>query len=156
MSRTFGIDRRSFLSRSICLIVLAPAAALPLGCGPKATAPTGGNAAPASPGGKAPGDEVAEGEARAALQTALDSWAFGDTRQKFEREHPDVQFGDFNRYKALARYEIGTARRTAGGGHEFLVTLTFQAEAGSDVVRSGRYEVWRNKEGKWVITGGAR
>src|SRR5687767_6064202 len=31
-------------------------------------------------------------EARAALKTALDSWAFGDSTEKFEKDHPGIKF----------------------------------------------------------------
>ncbi len=95
-----------------------------------------------------------EKEARAILKTVLDSWAFGDTLETFEKDHPGIQFFDTSRItkKTLGRYEIGSVRQK-GGAFEILVTLTFKEEAG-DVNRSGSYLVVKDAEG-WMITGGA-
>jgi hypothetical protein len=96
-----------------------------------------------------------EAEAQAVLKAALDSWAFGDTLEKFEKDHPGVQFFDTNwiTKKRLGKYEIGNVRKD-GMTFEFLVTLTFREDT-SDVTKSGDYHVTRDAAG-WVITAGGR
>jgi hypothetical protein len=96
-----------------------------------------------------------EAEARTVLKAALDSWAFGDTLEKFEKNHRGVQFFDTSwiTKKRLTRYDIGNVRKD-GITFEFLVTLTFQEDAG-DVTKSGDYHVTKDADG-WVITAGAR
>lgn len=96
-----------------------------------------------------------EAEARTVLKAALDSWAFGDTLEKFEKNHPGVQFFDTGwiTKKRLARYEIGSVRKD-GITFEFIVTLTFREDA-RDVTKSGDYHVTKDADG-WVITAGAR
>jgi hypothetical protein len=121
----------------------------------KPTAETGKKTAkaPAAPSTKTPmGNEA---EARAVLKAALDSWALGDTLEKFEKDHPGVQFFDTSwiTKKRLARYDIGNVRKD-GITFEFLVTLTFQSDAG-DATKSGDYHVTKDADG-WVITAGAR
>lgn len=109
--------------------------------------------APAEPGVKTP--MGTEAEAQAILKVALDSWAFGDTLEKFEKDHPGIQFFDTNwiTKKRLGRYEIGNVRKD-GITFEFLVTLTFREDAG-DVTKSGDYHVTKDADG-WVITAGGR
>ncbi len=121
----------------------------------KPTAETGKTPpkAPADPSKKtAMGTEA---EARAILKAALDSWAFGDTLEKFEKDHPGVQFFDTNwiTKKRLGRYDIGNMRKD-GITFEFLVTQTFREDAG-DVTKSGDYHVTKDADG-WVITAGSR
>lgn len=96
-----------------------------------------------------------EGEARSVLKAALDSWAFGDPIEKFEKGNPGVQFFDTNwiAKKRLGRYEIGNVRQD-GMTFEFLVTLTFREDSG-DVAKSHDYHVTKDAEG-WVITAGGR
>lgn len=108
---------------------------------------------PGEPGTKTP--MGTEAEARAVLKSALDSWAFGDTLENFEKDHPGVSFFDTNwiTKKRLGRYEIGNVRKD-GITFEFLVTLTFREDAG-DVTKSGDYHVTKDADG-WVITVGAR
>ncbi len=71
-----------------------------------------------------------EAEARAILKKALDSWAFGDSREKIERDQPGIKFLDRNcaTGKKLSRSEIGMSRKIDeskhGVGFQFLVTLT--------------------------------
>jgi len=95
-----------------------------------------------------------EGEARAILKAALDSWAFGDSVEKFEKDHPGVKFFDTSRSidRMIGKYDIGTVRRD-GQTFEFLVTLTFRAEGG-DVNKSGSYVVVKDGT-TWTIMGGA-
>lgn len=109
--------------------------------------------APADLGTKKP--MGTEAEARAILKAALDSWAFGDTLEKFEKDHPGVQFFDTNwiTKKRLGRYELGNVRKD-GITFEFLVTLIFREDAG-DVTKSGDYHVTKDADG-WVITAGGR
>lgn len=96
-----------------------------------------------------------EGEARSVLKAALDSWAFGDPIETFEKSHPGVQFFDTNwiSKKRLGRYEIGSVRKE-GMTFAFLVMLTFHEDSG-DVTRSSDYHVTKDAEG-WVITAGGR
>jgi hypothetical protein len=96
-----------------------------------------------------------EAEARAVLKSALDSWAFGDTLEKFEKNHPGISFFDTNwiTKKRLGRYEIGNVRKD-GITFEFLVTFTFREETG-DVTKGGDYHVTKDADG-WMITVGAR
>lgn len=96
-----------------------------------------------------------EAEARAVLKSALDSWAFGDTSEKFEKDHPGIQIFDTSwiTKTRLGRYEIGNVRKV-DITFEFLVTLTFREDAG-DVTKSGDYHVTKDAQG-WVITAGAR
>jgi hypothetical protein len=96
-----------------------------------------------------------EAEARAVLKAALDSWAFGDPIEKFEKAHPGVSFFDTNwiTKKQLGRYEIGNMRKN-GITFEFLVSLTFREDSG-DVARSSDYHVTKDAEG-WMITAGGR
>jgi hypothetical protein len=119
----------------------------------KPTAETGKRTVkePAGPGTKTP--MGSEAEARAILKAALDSWAFGDTLEKFEKDHPGVQFFDTNwiTRKRLGRYEIGNVRKD-GITFEFLVTQTFQEDAGV-ASKSRDYHVTRDADG-WVITAG--
>jgi len=121
----------------------------------KPTADTGKKTAkaPADPGTKTP--LGTEAEARAILKAALDSWASGDTLEKFEKDHPGVQFFDTNwiAKKRLGRYEIGNVRKD-GITFVLLVTLTFREDVG-DVTKSGDYHVTKDAEG-WVITAGGR
>jgi len=132
------------------------------GCGDRSR-PAGdppGKQAPASspaktPGGSPSGARGTEAEARAAVKTALDSWAFGDSEAQFKKAHPNIHFLDFNRItKKLGRHEIGTGRQV-GNSFEFLVTLTYQEESG-EATRSGNYTVVKNAEGEWEIYGGAK
>jgi hypothetical protein len=96
-----------------------------------------------------------EDEARSVLKAALDSWAFGDPIEKFEKAHPGVSFFDTNwiTKKRLGRYEIGNVRKD-GITFEFLVTLTFREDSG-DVTKSNDYHVTKDADG-WVITAGGR
>jgi hypothetical protein len=96
-----------------------------------------------------------EAEARSVLKAALDSWAFGDPIEKFEKAHPGVSFFDTNwiTKKRLGRYEIGNVRKD-GITFEFLVTLTFREDSG-DVTKSNDYHVTKDADG-WVITAGGR
>jgi hypothetical protein len=121
--------------------------------GPVAEAGKKTTKAPADPGTKKP--MGTEAEARAILKAALDSWAFGDTLEKFEKDHPGVQFFDTNwiTKKRLGRYEIGNMRKD-GITFEFLVTLIFREDA-DDVTKNGDYHVTKDADG-WVITAGAR
>src|SRR4051812_4066612 len=112
------------------LVLLCGVAA---GCGQTAPKPANEHVqnkavpAPPEPVANHSGGEV---EARTAVKAALDSWAFGDTKEKFTKDHPDVNLGDLNRItKRLARYEIGTVRKD-GNVFEFLVTFTFTGEPG--------------------------
>jgi len=121
----------------------------------KPTAGTGKKTAeaPADPGTKTP--MGTEAEARTILKAALDSWAFGDTLEKFEKDHAGVQFFDTNwiTKKRLGRYEIGNVRKD-GVTFDFLVTLTFREDAG-DMTKSSDYHVTKDADG-WVITAGGR
>jgi hypothetical protein len=94
-----------------------------------------------------------EAEAKAVLKGALDSWAFGDSLKKYEKEHPGVTFFDGARVtkKKLGRYEFG-ATRSDGTTFDFLVTLVLKEDSG-DVSRSGSYLVVKTPDG-WAITGG--
>jgi hypothetical protein len=96
-----------------------------------------------------------EADARAVLKAALDSWAFGDTLEKFEQNHPGVQFFDTNRItrKRLAGYELGTVRKD-DIGFEFLATLTLR-ESDRDVTWRGDYSVTPDADG-WVINAHTR
>ena len=121
--------------------------------GPAAEAGKKTTKAPADAGSKKP--MGSEAEARAVLKAALENWAFGDTLEKFEKDHPGVQFFDTNwiTKKRLGRYEIGSVRQD-GITFEFLVKLTFREDAG-DVTKSGDYDVTKDADG-WVITAGSR
>ena len=101
------------------------------------------------------GKSGTEAEAKAALKKALDSWAFGDSNEKFEQDHPDIKFGDLNRAarKKLSRYEFGNSRKD-GKGFQFLVTLTLATEDGKNVTLNGDYTI-AYSNGEWGIFGGA-
>ena len=94
-----------------------------------------------------------EVEAKAVLKAALDSWAFGDPLEKYEREHPGVTFFDTTRItkKQLGRYEFGSSR-SDGKSFDFLVTLVLKEEKG-DTARSASYLLVKTPDG-WAITGG--
>ncbi len=104
-----------------------------------------------------------EAEAKAILKKALDSWAFGDSREKFESDHPGIKFNDSNYVtgKKLARYEIGMSRTREGSEHgasfQVLVTLTFTTERGAGVTLNGDYDISfldSPPPGVWYIQGG--
>lgn len=94
-----------------------------------------------------------EAEAKAALKKALDSWAFGDSLEKFEKDNPGITFFDGSRVaqKPLGRYQFGTSR-IDGKSFDFLVTLVLKEENG-DVTRSANYMVVNDGK-KWAIIGG--
>lgn len=94
-----------------------------------------------------------EAEAKAALKRALDSWAFGDSLEKFEKDNPGISFFDGTRItkKQLGRYQFGGSRND-GKMFDFLVTLVLKEDNG-DVTRSASYMVMKDGK-KWAITGG--
>lgn len=145
------------LTRTLSVVIVMLGATL-AGCGtspsskPSEEKARQANDTAHSANGKSSGSE---GEARSVLKSALDSWAFGDPIEKFEKGHPGVQFFDTNwiTKKRLGRYEIGSVRKD-GMTFEFIVTLTFREDSG-DVTKSGDYHVTKDAEG-WVITAGSR
>jgi hypothetical protein len=96
-----------------------------------------------------------EADARAVLKAALDSWAFGDSLEKYEKDHPGVHFFDTNwiTKKRLAKYELGNVRKD-DIGFEFLATLIFR-EDDRDVIWRGDYSVTPDAEG-WMINASTR
>ncbi len=100
-----------------------------------------------------------ESEAKAVLKKALDSWAFGDSKEKFEKNHPEIKCGDLNwaTGKKLARYDIGTSRKN-GRNFQVTVKFTLAAKDGTDIVVNGDYDISysdRPPSGEWDILGGA-
>lgn len=104
---------------------------------------------------KAPTGEVTEAQAKDKLKIALDSWVFGDSREKFEKDHPDIYFQPSKTrdlYKPL-RYEVQAARKSGKAAYEFSVLLEFQSKAGTEIKETVKYEVdAHGTGGKWDIT----
>jgi len=160
--RTFHLAFRGPAATAAGVVLVCLYCGFLAGCGDRsrpAGDPPGKQAPASSPakksGGSPSGARGTEAEARAAVKSALDSWAFGDSEAQFEKAHPGIKFLDYSRItRKLARHSIGTARRD-GNSFEFLVTLTYQEEPG-EVTRSGTYTVVKNAEGEWEIYGGAK
>ncbi len=91
--------------------------------------------------------------AEAKLRIALDSWAFGDSYEEFEGNHPDVMVFELDwrahRY-TLIGYEVGQSRiegftkddGTPSSMVVFAVTLTYTNMAGQEVKRKKQYNVY--------------
>ena len=138
---------KRFLPRITGLLGIA----LALGCGQKAIPDKG--AVPAAKAAGA-GKFGTEADARRVVKVALDSWAFGDSYAKFQKDHPEIGISDPNRItKRLVKYDIGNARKE-GNRFALLVTFTFAGESG-DVTRSGSYSVSGSPESEWLILGTA-
>lgn len=92
-----------------------------------------------------------EAEARAILEQTLDSWVFGDSPKEFEKQHPNIYFGDlgFAIQKKLGKYEIGKARKTTNT-FEIQVTLNFPTTGGKYETVHKSY-ILVKAEGKWTI-----
>ncbi len=151
-----GLQRR-LSALGLVIIILALFTA---GCGEKNRPGTDAGGSKVNEGPKKAAEKAqssargTEAEARTVVNTALDSWVFGDSEEQFKKAHPGIHFLDFNRIThKLGRYEIG-AMRPAGNSFEFQVTLIYKEESG-DVIRSGNYTVVKNAEGEWEIFGGA-
>lgn len=106
-------------------------------------------------------DPVAE--AGAILKLALDSWTFGDSREKFEQANPTIDFGDVSRWYddtgELLRYEILNGRATQDAHNEIIcetnVNLTFSGANGQEIKKGRRYKILKMKQpinGKiWMV-----
>ena len=116
----------------------------------KADVPTAPSpAAPAPVAAKLSG----EAEAKAKLKLALDSWVFGDTLEKFQKDHPDIMVGvRLHSLDKLTRYEIGAGREKSPTSFEFAVTHVFESKAGTDIKHSGTVTVAKLSD-KWFIQG---
>lgn len=114
-------------------------------------------------------DFGSEAEAREILKTALDSWRFGDSIEKLERNHPQVAiriihfprhfFTEFG--ATLLKYEITGGRKidlkkshleANAYRFEFTVILTGTTERGAELKNERLYRVFRGwRERSWVI-----
>ena len=98
-----------------------------------------------------PGISEDEDEAKAKLKIALDSLVFGDSFEKFKKDHPNINFFELDRLYVLLRYEITAARKTKDNCYEFAVILVFKSEAGTEIRKNKRYEVAKYTGG-WNIS----
>ncbi len=99
---------------------------------------------------KQPEDAVPdESEAKEKLKTVLDSWVFGDSREKLKADHPGINFIDlaytFDR-PVLQKYDIASGRKDpkhpdAGTAFEFPVVLTLQSRAGIEIKKQHIFSV---------------
>ena len=90
-----------------------------------------------------------EAEAKEKLKTVLDSWVFGDSREKLKADHPSINFIDlaytFDR-PVLQKYDIASGRKDlkypdAGTAFEFPVVLTLQSRAGTEIKKQHNFLV---------------
>lgn len=95
---------------------------------------------------------IAEDLARQKLKVALDSWAFGDSKEKLDKDHPELKFASQLRVTSkLTKYEI-TSTRPFEIGHQFLVSLSVKSMIRNEPPEEQRlYEVFYDKENKIVI-----
>ena len=98
-----------------------------------------------------------EDVAKEKLKTALDAWVFGDSVEKFAKDHPEYSgpppIHDWMSKKVLMRYEIG-ACRFENSCYKFVVTHVFQSEGGTEIKESVIYWVTPPegmKDHKWAI-----
>ena len=116
----------------------------------KADVPTASNPAAPAPAAAKPSGEA---EAKEKLKLALDSWVFGDTLEKFHKDHPDIRVGvRLHSLDKLTRYDIGTGRERSPTSYEFTVTHVFESRAGTDIKRSGTVTVAKLSD-KWFVQG---
>jgi len=91
--------------------------------------------------------------AKEKLKAALDAWNFGDSLEKFNASHADIEVADMEQVgePVLLRYEIGASR--FDGTHNFVVTLVFQSKGGTEIKKSVVYNVFppNPKKKKWFI-----
>lgn len=101
---------------------------------------------------KKPSKIIAEDLAREKLKVALDSWAFGDSKEKLEKDHPELKFASQLRVTSkLTKYEI-TSTRSFELGHQFLVSLSVKSMIRNEPPEEQRlYEVFYDKENKISI-----
>jgi hypothetical protein len=105
------------------------------------------------------------GEARNILTTALDSWTFGDSAEKFKQQHATISFFDISRttneHGELLRYEILNGRESNRSDKEvtceFNATLVFSGSGGPGITLGRKYTVVRLAtaiDGKqWIVSG---
>lgn len=92
--------------------------------------------------------------AREKLKIALDSWSFGDNFQKFEADHPDIEFMDLktafsNTYPKISSYEIKNSRPREFDkkpGFEFMVILHVNSSSGMEIKVDRSYIVYHQPE----------
>jgi len=96
--------------------------------------------------------KLTEDQAREKLKLALDSWTFGDSREKFGKAHPDVDFIHFYYDLALNNYTI-TRSRAIENGYQFVVTHSFKKTNGTSYDATGDYKISLNEKGVYVIVG---
>lgn len=96
--------------------------------------------------------KLTEDQAREKLKLALDSWTFGDSREKFGKAHPDVDFIHFYYDLALNNYSI-TRSRAIENGYQFVVTHSFKKTNGISYDATGDYKISLNEKGVYVIVG---
>ncbi|MBY0514902.1 MAG: hypothetical protein K2P78_13425 [Gemmataceae bacterium] len=122
------------------------------------------------PPGQSPAPAVAksdgEAEAREKLKIGLDSWTFGDTREKWTKDHPDISMLD-ERWSIrpfempqpvkLLKYEIGAGRaekdEKGNSRYEFAVVLNLSGPTGAEFKRNVTYMVSKMPDGKWFVIG---
>lgn len=96
--------------------------------------------------------KMTEDQAREKLKLALDSWTFGDSREKFGKAHPEVDFVHFYYDLALNNYTI-TRSRAIENGYQFVVTHSFKKANGTSYDATGDYKITLNDKGVYVIVG---
>ena len=113
-------------------------------------------------------EKTGEAQAKEKLKVALDSWTFGDTIEKFEKDHPEIILHDerlqilpfgLNAPVKLIRYEIGAGRSAKNitekyeSTYEFAVAMTVQNAKVGEAAKSITYKVGKFKDGKWAVLG---
>jgi hypothetical protein len=127
-----------------------------IGCGSKVSKETAGVVATSMDGAdeKTGTKQKTEADAKAILKVGLDSWIFGDTQAKFEKNHPDISFGDFDwtAGDVLMKYEFGPSREK-DKSYEFSVILIFQSKAGTEIKKTKKYRVFPPREDspQWIV-----
>ena len=97
--------------------------------------------------------KISEEEARKQLKAALDSWVFGDSHERFNKNNPQISvftLPGYN-YEKLLRYEIGATRATSTG-FEFALILIYESKAGTEIKKGCNCTVSLMSD-KWWIAG---
>ena len=101
--------------------------------------------------------------AKSHIKTCLDSWSFGDDQDKFDSEHPNINFvplDDILRQTILTKYELRAHREYEGEvegnntvGFEFNASLYFATNGGGEVMKPYTIKVYPvpNQDDYWTV-----
>jgi hypothetical protein len=108
--------------------------------------------------------EVTEADAREVLQRVLVAWSLLVHPDDFEKENPDIHYGDLNNIPISIRSQpqsftiVGCRKTKDQSGNprfEFSVTLTYASESGTGINKAARYVVTRTLDAPqpWDVLG---